>query len=135
MPASVALPPLFPGSGRAEIAIFAGGLLILLGAVFGIAGALAMGRVRTIYPEPREGARLIRHGIFALVRHPIYTSLILLGFGWTMVWMSPTGLAAALVTLVFLDAKATDEERRLRRVYPDYDDYAEGVKKLLPWLY
>ncbi len=135
MLAVLAISPWLAGGDFGPVAVVVGIALIVTGAVFGIAGAIALGPARTIYPEPRDGAPLVRHGIFAIVRHPLYSSLVFLSFGWALVWHSPVGVSAALVMTLFLDAKARQEERRLRRRFPDYETYAGCVKRLLPWVY
>jgi protein-S-isoprenylcysteine O-methyltransferase Ste14 len=43
--------------------------LLGAGAVFGIAGAIVLGRNRTVFPEPLPQARLVRSGIYSIVRH------------------------------------------------------------------
>lgn len=110
-------------------------VLLVVGAFFGIAGAKVLGTQRTSFPEPKSGAVLVRHGVYRLVRHPLYTSLILLSFAWGLGWQSVPALVLALATTVFLDLKARQEERRLRQVFPDYPDYTRRVKRLIPWLY
>ena len=109
--------------------------LIAVGAVFGIAGAVTMGRVRTIYPEPADHARLICHGIYARVRHPIYTSLIFLSFGWSLAWVSIPALVPTVVILVFLIAKSREEEGRLRKRFSGYEGYMKTTKRLIPGIY
>lgn len=129
------IPPWWAGGDFGPIAEVLAIVLLVAGAFFGIAGAVALGKARTIYPEPRSGARLVRHGIFRVVRHPLYSSLIFLSFGWSLAWHSGAGVVAALVMAAFLDAKARHEEQRLRLRFPDYEAYAARVKRLLPWLY
>src|SRR5210317_476582 len=73
-------------------------------------------------------ARLVRGGIYGIVRHPLYTSVILLSFAWALWWCSLPGVALALVTTVFLDAKARREEDRLCLRFLDYQAYAKRVK-------
>jgi hypothetical protein len=41
----------------------------------------------------------------------------------------------ALIQAVLLDIKARREERWLREKFPDYDEYAVKVRRLIPWLY
>lgn len=131
----LALAPLTPGSESGLVARVIAILLIVTGSAFGIAGAVTMGRVRTIYPEPPEHSRLIRHGIYSLVRHPIYTSLIILSFGWSLAWSSIAGILASVVMLLFLMAKSCDEERRLKKRFAEYEDYKKTTKRLIPWIY
>ncbi|MDA7881519.1 isoprenylcysteine carboxylmethyltransferase family protein [Akkermansiaceae bacterium] len=131
----LALGPLGAGVDPGTFARMAALLLIVVGSAFGIAGAVTMGRVRTIYPEPNQHARLISHGIYSSVRHPIYTSLIFLSFGWSLAWNSTAAFAISGVMLLFLIAKSSNEERRLRRKFPEYEAYAKTSKRLIPWIY
>jgi protein-S-isoprenylcysteine O-methyltransferase Ste14 len=111
------------------------GALLLAGAYAGVAGALTLGKSRTPFPRPPEDTQLIRHGIYAIVRHPLYTSLIALSLAWACYWQSPVGGALAILQALLLDAKARREERWLREKFPEYPDYAAGVKRLFPFIY
>ena len=121
----------WPSGGSRAAAV----LLLIAGAVFGISGTLLLGRNRTILPEPKPGSRLITHGIYAWVRHPLYTSVILLSFAWALGWQSLPALSLATATAIFLDAKSRHEETRLRKHFPDYPEYARHVKRLVAFLY
>lgn len=125
---------MFPGRGGA-VGLVAGGGLLLLGAGFGVAGAVALGRNRTPFPCPREGSQLVRRGIYAWVRHPLYTSVILLGLGWAWVWHSAVSLGAALLLIPFFRAKARREERWLSARFPEYETYRREVPAFLPRLH
>lgn len=106
-----------------------------IGAILGISGVAAMGRNRTPYPRPLEDAKLVQTGPYRRVRHPLYACLILLGLGWSMVWNSHAALALAGLLALFFDAKARLEERFLGELFPEYADYRQRVRRLLPWIY
>lgn len=108
------------------------GALIALGAVIGISGTLKLGRNRTAYPVPKERSQLICHGIYGLIRHPLYSCLILLGAGWAAVWNSQPALVATAVMAGLLRAKAGFEERRLREAFKDYAAYEKRVPRFIP---
>jgi len=110
-------------------------ILGLWGAVFGIAGVWVLGRNRTVFPEPRQGSVLIRHGIYGLVRHPLYTSVMFLAVGWGVWYRSVPALLAAAVLVVFLHYKAQNEEMRLLQRFPDYADYRSSTKRFIPWIF
>jgi protein-S-isoprenylcysteine O-methyltransferase Ste14 len=109
--------------------------LFLLGAWAGLRGKADLGRQRTTRPEPLPDNQLVTGGIYSMLRHPLYASLILLGFGWAVLWNSVPALGLALVQAVFLDAKARCEERHLRNRHPGYDAYSRRVKRFVPGLY
>jgi protein-S-isoprenylcysteine O-methyltransferase Ste14 len=110
-------------------------LLLASGAAAGIAGTLVLGRNRTPFPKPRSDSRLVQTGVYSLVRHPLYASLIALSFGWVCLWASGLGAVLAVVQAILLDAKARREERWLRQQFSDYVAYAAKVRRLIPWVY
>jgi protein-S-isoprenylcysteine O-methyltransferase Ste14 len=112
------------------------GLVILaIGGVFGTDGALALGRNLTPFPKPMEGGTLVTSGVYGLVRHPIYTGLILGTLGWGIFRSNLLGAGLAVALFVFFDLKSRREERWLAEAYPDYEDYRKRVRKLAPWIY
>jgi protein-S-isoprenylcysteine O-methyltransferase Ste14 len=135
MAATLVGAPLWPVGWSGLWSRLLAAVLLVAGAVFGVGGAMALGTSRTIFPEPRPEATLVRTGLYAVVRHPLYTSVILLSFAWVLWWRSLPGLLPAGLTVVFLDAKARTEEERLQAKFADYQDYAKRVKRLLPWVY
>lgn len=135
MPA-VLLAAAWPGlrwSGHASL--WAGISLFVLGAWIGLKGKADLGRNRITRPEPRPDGKLVTGGIYARIRHPLYASLILLGFAWAMIWRSWPVLGLALGQAVFLDMKARREERYLIVRFGGYADYRRQVKRLVPGLY
>ena len=78
---------------------------------------------------------LVQHGIYSLIRHPLYTAVFCAAAGWSLLRESWPALAASLALAVFLDAKARREERWLRQRFPDYDRYAQRVRRFIPWIY
>lgn len=109
--------------------------LLIIAAVCGVAGARALGRNLTPFPQPASESRLVRCGIYGRIRHPLYTAVIAGALGWALVRASWPALCTALVLGVFLDAKARLEERWLRGQFPDYGQYALRVKRFIPGIY
>ena len=131
MAAVAAAGPLWPGDWGGTWLPAATGLG-LAGAVVGIAGAVALGRNRTAYPVPKSDGELIRHGIYRHIRHPLYSSLVLLGCAWGVWWESPLAVGATAMMGLLLNAKAASEERRLRIMFSDYAAYARQVPRFVP---
>jgi len=109
-----------------------GALLFLYAAWTGLAGVRDLGRHRTASPVPHPQSTLVTTGIYARLRHPLYASMMALGFGWALVWSSLPGLVLALVLAVFLHAKARHEEALLCRHFLDYPAYMRRVPRYLP---
>jgi protein-S-isoprenylcysteine O-methyltransferase Ste14 len=67
-----------------------------------------------------------------VIRHPMYTGLLLSAFGLAILAQKPLTIAAAGALTVFFNLKAREEERRLRRCYPNYADYQRATGRFLP---
>jgi len=116
--------------------IFIGGLVFLVAAaICGLSGVLTLGRNLTPFPKPSRGTQLVQHGIYSLIRHPLYTAVFCAAAGWSLAWQSWPALAVALVLAVFFDAKARHEERWLRQKFPEYAGYERRVRRFIPWIY
>lgn len=117
------------------VATIAGVLFLAIGAACGICGAVALGRSLSPFPEPIAGGKLVTTGIYALMRHPLYTAVFCGALGWALVFASwPAVVAAALLVPLF-DAKARVEERRMRLRFSDYLEYEQRVKRFIPGIY
>ncbi len=109
--------------------------LAALGLTITIAGLVTLGRALTPFPRPRSDGALRTHGVYGLVRHPVYSGLIIATVGWSVWWLSAVGAAYTLLVLVFFDRKSAREERWLGERYPDYTRYRARVRKLIPGIY
>ena len=135
MLASIALAILYPGDWTRLSWSIAGGVLFLLGAWFGLAGVARLGRNRTAFPKPQPGSVLVQDGIYGRVRHPLYTSVMLVAAGWALIWQSPPALVASLTLIPFFHAKARHEERLLLQAFSAYAAYALRVPRFIPRLF
>ncbi len=77
---------------------------------------------------------LVMSGPYQLIRHPMYTS-VLLG-GAALALLSESVLAWRVWTLLAgeLIVKATLEERWMHEQHPSYGAYIQRSKRFLPWL-
>ncbi|MGZ8940022.1 MAG: methyltransferase family protein [Limisphaerales bacterium] len=134
MTAVVVLGVIFHGDWTRLAIIAMGAGLFLIGGYFGIAGVLILGRNRTPFPMPHQDFELVQHGIYAQVRHPLYTSVMLTSLGWALIWQSGPALIAAVILIPFFHAKASREEGWLRKQFPDYSNYECRVPRFIPRL-
>lgn len=115
-------------------ALWLGLALVVTGAALGVWSLRSLGDSLTPYPQPRSQATLVEHGPYTVVRHPIYSSILigllgvcLVGSGW--------GLLPLAVLILWWVGKASVEERFLRQRYPGYADYCRRVRyRLIPWI-
>lgn len=118
-----------------SLSSLAGVLLMLCGALLSATGLLRLGPNLTPLPYPKDDATLVESGPYALVRHPIYSGLILGAFGWGLWLHGLLTLAYALLLFAFFDIKSRREEAWLAGKFPAYPAYRRRVRKLIPWIY
>jgi protein-S-isoprenylcysteine O-methyltransferase Ste14 len=103
-----------------------------LGWVVMVKGARRLGPSLTPLPKPMARGSLEESGIYAKIRHPIYSGAILLGLGWSLA-TSPLALGGALVLALFFDVKSHREEVWLHQHYDGYGEYRSRVRwKFIP---
>lgn len=119
----------------AGVTTWFGPVLMLVGAALAIGAVFRLGRNLTALPYPKDCSELVEIGPYSIVRHPIYSGLILGAFGWALWVHGWLTLLWALVLFVFFDVKSRLEERWLVEKFPGYPEYRTRVKKLIPWLY
>jgi len=136
--AFIALPEQSSGALQAVPEALRTIVFLILGvaaALFGMLGSKHLREVLTPLPYPVEHSRLVTTGIYALVRHPLYSSQLFLAAGWTIRTMSVPHLALTLLAFLFFSYKASKEEGWLTERHPEYADYARKVKKFVPFVY
>lgn len=104
--------------------------------VAGLAGmgaaALGLGRGLTATPLPNRSAELRTGGLYAWVRHPMYTALLTFTAGRVVVSGSLLRAALLVALLALLTGKARWEEKLLAECFDGYPAYAAEVPRFLP---
>jgi protein-S-isoprenylcysteine O-methyltransferase Ste14 len=77
--------------------------------------------------------RLVSHGVYRYVRHPIYTADLLLFVGLQLALNSWLVLGA-LVLLPVLFWRTSREERQLADAFPGYAEYRKRTKRFVPFV-
>jgi protein-S-isoprenylcysteine O-methyltransferase Ste14 len=123
------------GTAARAVGQFAGALLMAAGTLLALAGTVALGRNLTPFITPRTTGVLLEKGAYRLVRHPIYSGILQLSFGWGLWRAGWLTLVYALLLFILFDRKARREEQLLLAAFPGYGTYAARVRRLIPFLY
>lgn len=89
----------------------------------------------SVYPEIKQQAKLITTGPYQYIRHPMYTSLIVMMIGVSIYnyhWINMLGLGMVFVAVVL---KANTEERLLVNQFLDYPAYQQQTQRFIPFIY
>ena len=107
-------------------------LVTVVGAMLALTVLLVLGRSFSILPEAR---RLVLHGPYRFVRHPLYATELVVQLGVLIqlaIW--PT-IPLFLVQLLFLVERMRIEEAVLSQAFPEYTAYARRTPRLIPGLW
>lgn len=93
-----------------------------------------MGSSLSPFPTPRTHGILITTGIFAWIRHPIYSGLMAFVGGLALSTAALTKMIMAVMILIFFYVKSVYEEGRLLQKFPDYKVYSASTGRFFPTL-
>jgi protein-S-isoprenylcysteine O-methyltransferase Ste14 len=110
-------------------------VLFALGLGFAIWARRHIGRNWGTPMSKKDEPELVTSGPYRLVRHPIYSGILLAGVGSAVAlswkWMIPVVLAG-----IYFIYSATVEERYLIEQFPDtYPTYRRSTKMLVPFIF
>ncbi len=111
-------------------------ILFVFSTVLGVWTVFTVGieKVR-VMPDLRKGAYLVTHGPYKLVRHPMYSAVLILCSGLVLSnpsWYMVLGFVLLLFDLVF---KLRYEEKMLLEAFPEYKKYKIGTYYFIPFVY
>jgi protein-S-isoprenylcysteine O-methyltransferase Ste14 len=123
----------WPIPGAANVFGF---VLYVAGVSLTFAAQLAMGKSWRIGVDARERTELVAHGLFGMVRNPIYTAMIVGVTGLTLMCCSVLTCAALVVLFVALEfqVRAVEEPYLARTHGEAYNRYAARVGRFVPLL-
>ncbi len=122
-----------PRSQSAPWTLGLGLVLAAGGALLGLWSGRTLGSALTPTPVPIPGAGLRTGGPYAWVRHPIYSAVLLLAWGWTIAVGSGWTAAVAVALSVFFLVKSRWEDGLLAAEYgSSWRAWAQRTGALIP---
>jgi protein-S-isoprenylcysteine O-methyltransferase Ste14 len=103
--------------------------VIILGCAVFLLGAFVYFKWEIFWHRTYKG-QLVTGGIFQYIRHPHYTSVLIVGFGLALFFYSILALAIAVIAIPIMLWSIFDEEKVLIKQYGE--PYKEYMKKV-PW--
>ncbi len=95
---------------------------------------LALGKSLAAHPIPAQQGDLVTDGLYKYARHPIYTGVLALGAGMTLLGGLFPHVLFFIALILLLNYKASFEEQLLRARYEAYASYSVKTGRYLPKL-
>jgi protein-S-isoprenylcysteine O-methyltransferase Ste14 len=132
--ALLGLPPL-PGLNHGWLRA-TGVVLAVLGVVAVLAAQTAMGASWRVGVDAAERTALVTGGVFALVRNPIFTAMLISSAGLALMVPNAVSVAGTAVLLIAIEVqvRAVEEPYLVRTHGSVYGRYVEQVGRFLPRL-
>ena len=113
------------------------GLAVLVAStVFTLWARFSLGTMWSAAPKVKDDHQLRTHGPYAVTRHPIYTGLLGMMLGATLLSGIGQWIVLFPVGLVLFEVKIRMEEHLMLATYPEeYPRYRRRVPQLIPGLY
>ncbi|TXE07954.1 isoprenylcysteine carboxylmethyltransferase family protein [Gelidibacter salicanalis] len=108
---------------------YSGLFVLILAVLFGMIAVLQLNTKLSPFPSPVADGNLITKGAFRFSRHPIYTSLLLSGFGYALYNDSLYQLLLIGCLLLIFYYKSKYEERLLIQKFPEYKIYKQSTRR------
>jgi protein-S-isoprenylcysteine O-methyltransferase Ste14 len=103
--------------------------LVFFGLSASVVVVFWLGRMFSVIPQARK---LVVSGPYAFVRHPLYLTEEIAVVGLLMNYMSLEALVLGAIQWAFQLRRMANEERVLRRAFPEYADYAARTPMIVP---
>ena len=120
---------MLPRQDLPPVALGISSVLIVTGMLTSFVVLRWLGRAFSIMAEAR---RLVTHGPYRYVRHPLYVCEELAVIGTFILVISPLAAVIFIMHAVFQVRRMLHEESVLEATFPEYADYARCTPRLVP---
>lgn len=107
-------------------------LILILGIfIFGLA-LIQLNKNLSPFPTPKNDSNLIESGLYKYIRHPIYTGILLIVFGYGVYSQSEFKLIISLLLLILFYFKSSYEEQQLNKKFEKYIEFKRKTGRFFP---
>jgi protein-S-isoprenylcysteine O-methyltransferase Ste14 len=115
---------------------YVGLLLCCIGVAARIVALKTLGKQFSAYVTLQSNHRLVQHGIYSVIRHPLYLSLLLIPTGVVLVFASVLALPILILAAAFVFDRMQKEERLLAAHFgSEFEHYQRRSFRLIPFLF
>jgi|WetSurMetagenome_2_1015567.scaffolds.fasta_scaffold22427_4 protein-S-isoprenylcysteine O-methyltransferase Ste14 len=124
----IANTPLIPYLGLA---------VLILGMIIRTIAIITLGKYFTVDVTLRKDHKVIREGLYKILRHPAYSGSLLsfIGFGFTLNNWASLFCIIVPVTIAMLYRIKIEEKALLEHFGTEYEEYKKTTYRLIPWVY
>lgn len=110
-----------------------GAILVLIGVVINVVGRFNLGENWANHIKIYSNHKLINTGVYKIVRHPLYSSIMLMFIGASVAYFNIYCLLLeSIIFIPFMYYRAKQEEKLLTEKFPEYLDYKKGTGMFFP---
>jgi protein-S-isoprenylcysteine O-methyltransferase Ste14 len=114
---------------------WAAAFLCVAGLAFALWARVTLGRNWSGVVTLKEGHELVQRGPYRLVRHPIYTGMLIMFFATALVQSHLAGFVGVLLMFASFWIKLGREEGLMLQQFPErYAAYQQRVKRIIPFV-
>jgi protein-S-isoprenylcysteine O-methyltransferase Ste14 len=84
-----------------------------------------------VKPQEERGQTVVQTGVYSVVRHPLYSGVVLIVIGIALWLESTAAVVLSILPIAVIALRIRVEEDFLRRRLRDYDAYAKRVQRRL----
>lgn len=115
--------------------IIIGTLAIVSGCLMNIVGRFNLGSNWANHIKIYDEHTLVQKGMYKIVRHPLYASIMLMFYGATLVYRNILCfMAVTFIFIPFMYYRAKQEETLLIQTFSEYNDYKKRTGMFFPKL-
>jgi protein-S-isoprenylcysteine O-methyltransferase Ste14 len=112
-----------------------GSSFLIFGVILRILGLLTIKNNFSMKIEADSSNCLVQSGIYKYIRHPLYLAILIISLSGSIIFSCIFNWIIVALTFLGVLSRIKKEELFLSKQYPDYEDYKNKTKKLIPFVF